>query len=189
MSIPSRAAALLLAVIFTGGCASLQPAADVPAKLEPGASEAQALTSRARGVQIYECRAAKDQTGYAWAFVAPEAELFDASGTRKIGRHYAGPHWEAADGSTVAGTTRQSANAPVDGAIPWLLLSAKSVGAEGSFSKFTSVQRIHTAGGAAPTGGCSEAEAGKQARVVYTADYVFFAPRRGSPDSGIGFGY
>jgi hypothetical protein len=60
------------------------------------------------------------------------------------------------------------------GAIPWLLLGAKSVGPDGSFSKVTSIQRVNTTGGAAPTSGCSKATAGTPARVPYTADYYFF---------------
>jgi hypothetical protein len=40
-----------------------------------------------------------------WAFVAPEAELFDAQ-RRPVGKHYAGPKWERADGSKVAGTVK-----------------------------------------------------------------------------------
>ncbi len=65
------------------------------------ANQTLALTLDARGVQIYECRAvAGDPAKYEWAFKAPEADLFDAQG-RKVGRHYAGPTWELADGSKV----------------------------------------------------------------------------------------
>jgi hypothetical protein len=127
----------------------------------------------ARGVQVYECRAKKDRSGYEWAFVAPEAELFDVRGNR-IGRHYSGPHWEAADGSKVSAALKERSDAPVADAIPWLLLSAKSVGPEGSFSNVTSIQRVNTAGGVAPKEGCSEASAGKAARIAYTADYYLF---------------
>ena len=59
-------------------------------------------------------------------------------------------------------------------AIPWLLLAAKSVGSEGSFSKVTSVQRVNTVGGLAPKAGCSQAAVGTPARIGYTADYYFF---------------
>ena len=103
----------------------------------------------------------------------PEAELFDAHGKR-IGRHYAGPHWEATDGSKILGTVKERAEAPVPDAIPWLLLAAKSVGPEGSFSKVTSIQRVNTVGGVAPKAGCTQAQAGTAARIDYTADYYFF---------------
>jgi hypothetical protein len=146
----------------------------VPDKLKPGANESLAMIAHAKGVQIYECRASKDQPGnYEWAFVAPEADLFDAGGNR-IGRHYAGPHWESTDGSKILGAVKERADAPAADAIPWLLLSAKSVGAEGAFSKVTSVQRVSTVGGMAPKAGCSQAAAGTPARINYTADYYFF---------------
>jgi hypothetical protein len=108
--------------------------------------------------------------------VAPEADLFDARGHR-TGRHYAGPHWESTDGSKILGTVKERADAPVADAIPWLLLAAKSVGPEGSFSKITSIQRVNTVGGVAPRAGCSQATAGAPARINYTADYYFFTAR------------
>jgi hypothetical protein len=113
---------------------------------------------------------------YEWAFVAPEADLFDGRG-RKVGRHYAGPHWEAVDGSKILGMVRERVDAPVAGAIPWLLLTAKSVGPDGAFSRITSVQRVNTRGGAPPTTDCSQATAGTPARIEYTADYDFFTAR------------
>ena len=119
-------------------------------------------------MQIYECRDRK------WSFVAPEAELWDSHG-RKIGSHYAGPVWELADGSKVVGAVKQRADAPAAGAIPWLLLGAKSVGNEGGFSKVTSIQRVSTVGGTAPAGGCEQQ--GAEARVYYSADYYFFTSK------------
>src|SRR6202008_2724050 len=110
-----RLAATWLA-IAAAGCATPATTVSVPEALKPGANESLAMVVAAKGVQIYECRAGQ------WAFVAPEAELFDASG-RKIGRHYAGPQWESADGSRIAGTVKARADAPVPGAIPWLLLA------------------------------------------------------------------
>jgi hypothetical protein len=149
----------------------------VPDRLEPGGNETLAMIVPAKGVQIYECRVRKDQVGeYEWVFVAPEADLFDARGNR-IGRHYAGPQWESTDGSKILGTVKERADAPVADAIPWLLLSAKSVGSEGSFSKVTSIQRVNTVGGVAPKAGCSQAAAGKPARINYTADYYFFTAK------------
>jgi hypothetical protein len=118
-------------------------------------------------------RARKDRAGYEWAFVAPEADLFDTRGNR-VGRHYAGPHWEAADGSKVVGAVKKRADATAADAIPWLLLTAKPVGSQGSFSNVASIQRVNTVGGVAPKAGCSQTEAGKAARVNYTADYYFF---------------
>ncbi|MFO1204485.1 MAG: DUF3455 domain-containing protein [Burkholderiales bacterium] len=174
MSHPLTLAALATALIVA--CAA-SPAVKVPEKLQPGANESLSMIVPAKGVQIYECRARKDQAGaYEWVFVAPEAELFDQHGTR-IGRHYAGPHWESTDGSRILGAVRERVDAPVAEAIPWLLLSAKSVGPAGAFSKVTSIQRVSTAGGVAPKTGCSEATVATSARIPYTADYYFFVPR------------
>ncbi len=167
--------AILLALCL-GGCAgfdSSRARVKVPHKLQPGVSESMAIVVPAKGVQIYECRAKKDQQGvYEWAFVGPEAELFDLRGNR-IGRHYAGPHWESADSSRIVGTLKERADAPVADWIPWLLLAAKSVGPEGAFSKVTNIQRVNTVGGVAPRADCSQAALGTPARVDYTADYYF----------------
>ena len=149
MSKTPKVTAFLLTFLVAAcaACASPQPPTSmvrVPDKLKPGASESLAMIVPAKGVQIYECRARKDQVGeYEWAFVAPEADLFDARGNR-IGRHYAGPHWESTDGSKILGTVKERADAPVADAIPWLLLATKSVGSEGSFSKVTGIQRVNT---------------------------------------------
>ena len=166
---PRYIAALLAAAVLAAGCAT--PA---PRQLHP-AGETQAFTLPAIGVQIYECRARAGAPGqYEWAFVAPDADLFDRGGKR-AGRHYAGPHWEAADGSKVVASVRERMDAPVPDAIAWLLLSARPAGGpEGAFSKVTSIQRLNTVGGSAPESGCAQATAGTQARVYYTADYVLF---------------
>jgi hypothetical protein len=174
----SAFAALAVAAL-AAACASPQPyvpAPAIPDKLQPAANEALAIVAAARGVQIYACRAKADGSGYEWAFVAPEADLFDARGQR-IGHHFAGPRWESNDGSRIVGTTRERADAPAAGAIPWLLLDAKPEGAAGAFSAYTRVQRVNTVGGVAPSGGCDASTAGTTARMDYLADYRFFAPR------------
>jgi hypothetical protein len=160
-------------VLLLAGCATSASFAEnlktIPENLRPSAAESLKRIISAKGVQIYECRERK------WMFVAPEADLYDERGNL-VGRHYAGPQWEATgDGSKVLGTVRSRADAPQAGAIPWLLLSARSVGGSGYFSDVTSVQRVATVGGVAPAGECSGA--GAQARVPYTADYYFFHAR------------
>ena len=158
------------AAAAVAACSSPAPAQtiDVPETLKPGANEVLAMVVAAEGVQIYECRDGS------WMFVAPKASLFDRSGKR-IGSHYAGPHWEAADGSRIVGTVKSRADAPQADALPWLLLSAKSVGPYGAFSRVTSIQRLSTRGGVAPAGGCTEP--GERARVAYSADYYLFKPK------------
>jgi len=129
----------------------------------------------ARGVQKYECRAKRDDpNGAEWAFVAPEADLFDEHG-KAAGKHYAGPTWEASDGSKIVGAVQATASAPRPDAIAWLLLSARSVGSAGRLAAVTSVQRINTAGGRAPATGCTTSVLGQSVNVRYTADYAMFS--------------
>src|ERR1700740_1851314 len=84
------------------------------------------LKALAKGVQNYECKAtAADPGKFDWTFKAPEADLTNKHG-KKIGKHYAGPTWEANDGSKVVGEVKARDDGPAATAIPWLLLSAKS---------------------------------------------------------------
>ena len=155
-------------------CAT-QPALNVPAALEPAGNESLAMVVGAKGVQIYECRAKKDVgAGHEWAFVAPEADLFDARG-RPVGTHGAGPFWQASDGSRVVGKLKAKSDAPAAGTIPWLLLTTESTGSVGAFARVTSIQRVNTAGGAAPASPCTPETNGQKARIHYTADYRLFS--------------
>jgi hypothetical protein len=175
------------------GCASsgpmLAPAAltlpAVPANLVPPAGDKQLFAHHAQGVQIYRCasvtppQAAAGDT-MAWGFVAPQAELYaTAAKAAVLGTHGAGPHWQAADGSRVTGQVKARADAPLAGAIPWLLL-ATTVGSHasekvGAMAAVTHIQRVQTVGGVAPATGCTTpAQAGQEARVPYTATYVYF---------------
>ena len=160
--------------VAIAGCASAP--VDVPANLKPGADEKKLVTLAAAGVQVYQCRAKPGAAGeYEWGFVAPEAELTDSSG-KPAGKHYAGPHWEAPDGSKVVGTVKARADAPADRAIPWLLLTTTSDGPDGAFSKVTSIQRVNTSGGVARAS-CTKDDEGHRERVRYTADYILYVPR------------
>ena len=150
---------------------------EVPAALKAPATQVLSLETQAAGVQIYECKASKDDaTQFEWVFKAPEAELFDSAG-KKIGRHYAGPTWESIDGSKVVGELKARDNGPDPKAIPWLLLSAKSTSGTGVFSQTQSIQRLYTTGGIAPAEGCTQAQAGKEARVPYKAKYYFYSAK------------
>jgi hypothetical protein len=162
---------------LVAGCATQQAAApDVPAALKPAADERYAFTWHAAGSQIYECRPG-DAGKLAWAFVAPEAELFDDRHER-VGVHGAGPHWAASDGSRVTGTVKARSDAAKPGDIPWLLLAAASAGGPGKLAAMRSVQRINTVGGTAPAQGCSvQGDTGKRFKAPYTADYVFFSAK------------
>lgn len=156
--------------LLAAACAQTPETADT---LHPGAGESLALVVPAKGVQIYECRNGKAPGAYEWAFVAPDAELYDAGG-RVIGRHGAGPYWQALDGSRVTGTVKAKLDAPDAGAVAWLLLGTRSTGPAGAFSGVTSIQRVNTVGGVAPSTPCTKDTAGTRARVQYAADYRFF---------------
>lgn len=149
--------------------------AGVPSVIAP--QKAAKLRERvyARGVQVYECLAVgQGRESASWAFVGPDAILFDDAGTR-IGTHGAGPHWQALDNSRVEGKVEARTDAPRAGDIPWLGLSARSTGPAGRFADVTWIQRVNTQGGSAPQRPCSPAEVGSFERVPYTADYLLFA--------------
>jgi hypothetical protein len=167
--------AALLACFTTANAGTIP---GVPETLKVPATQVLSLETQATGVQIYECKANKDDpTKFELVFKAPEAELFDSDG-KKIGRHYAGPTWEANDGSKVVGEVKAKDNGPDPNAIPWLLLSAKSTSGDGVFSQTQSIQRLHTVGGKAPEEGCNQAQVGKETRVPYKAKYYFYIARK-----------
>ena len=166
-------------IAILAGCATsnVGTMSGVPQPLKVPATQVLSLETQGTGVQIYECKASKDDSmRFEWAFIAPEAELFDSAGKR-VGRHYAGPTWEANDGSKVVGEVRGRYNGPDPNAIPWLLLTAKSTSGNGVFGQTQSIQRVHTVGGKAPEEGCNQTQVGKEARVPYTAEYYFYTER------------
>jgi len=169
--------AALAAVLASCPTPNLAAAPDIPEQLRVPAGGVLSLETHATGVQIYECRAGKDDpTRFAWMFKAPEAELFNSAG-KEIAKHYAGPTWEANDGSKVLGELVARDSGPSPTAIPWLLLSAKSTAGTGIFSQTQFIQRLHTVGGTAPAQGCHRSQVGKEVRVPYTADYLFYAAK------------
>jgi len=95
-----------------------------------------AFRAYAEGYQVYRW------TGTGWAFVGPEAILFDNDG-EVVGIHYAGPTWESLSGSKVRAVVSERCTPDPD-AIPWLLLD--SVGSEGPgiFHRVTQIQRLYT---------------------------------------------
>jgi hypothetical protein len=148
---------------------------DIPAnvRVPPGAVLARQV--HATGVQIYRCSADKsDAARFSWALIRPEADLIDRAG-HKMGKHYGGPTWEAGDGSRVTGEVVARADSPDPKSVAWLLLRANSAGGNGVFGGVRFIQRLRTAGGAAPAAGCDAASAGNEARVPYAAEYWFYA--------------
>jgi hypothetical protein len=150
-------------------------AQQVPKELQPPANEELLLQVHARGDQIYICKG--DGAQFGWMLKAPEAQLVDKTG-KPFGNHFAGPSWEANDGSSVTGKAVANAPSPEADSIPWLLVAVASHSGEGVLTRVTSIQRINTKGGKAPASGCDAAHAGQEMRAPYSADYVFFALAR-----------
>lgn len=175
LRLAALAAATLLAACASTGPKPTPPTVVIPGSLGAPAGESLVRTLWADGVQIYECRKAADATFPEWMFVAPEARLVDANGVL-VGRHYAGPTWEATDGSQVVGAVKAKLDSPDPHSIAWLMLQTHSTGKPGLFAKVTTIQRVATQGGIAPPTGCGTATIGKQERVHYTAQYAQYAP-------------
>jgi Protein of unknown function (DUF3455) len=159
-------APILTAVAMGLALAPVPTAAQVPATLAaPGLTTA--ATLHAEGAQIYECKA--DANGkLAWQFREPIATLLRGSET--VGRHYAGPTWEADDGSAVIGKAVANVPGTSPNDIPWLKLEVVMSRGSGLFSGVSVVQRINTHGGVV-NGFCEQA--GDYYGVAYSADYVF----------------
>ena len=124
------------------------------------------LSVHAEGAQVYECKAGLDGK-LAWAFREPIATLLSEGKT--IGRHYAGPNWELADGSAVTGKAVGNAPGATAADIPWLKLDVTTHRGSGVLAPVTTVQRINTQGGKLD-GACDKA--GEFRSVPYSADYV-----------------
>jgi uncharacterized protein DUF3455 len=161
---PARPAAP--AALSTADCPD-----NVPAALKPAPDQRLWQNFTGVGFQIYQCAAGG--SGAAWVFQAPQADLLNEGG-EVVGSHYAGPTWQALDGSTVVGRKIAAAPSPDPNAIPWLLLIAVSHDGDGRFTDVTTIQRLNTSGGKAPTTGCDPAHIGDVARVPYEAGYFFY---------------
>jgi hypothetical protein len=168
------------ATLFLGACAGMPDMradmvdnAALPAAVRVPAGETQKLRTMAAGEITYECREKKDAAGqHEWAFVGPVASLKDGSG-KVVGKYYAGPTWEAMDGSKV--TAKQVAVAPnLPGSIPLQLVKADPATGMGAMQGVTYIQRLKTQGGVAPATACAAGNVGAKQQVAYQADYVFY---------------
>jgi uncharacterized protein DUF3455 len=119
----------------------------------------------ADGVQIYQWN------GTSWAFQGPSATLYsDANHTARVGTHYAGPTWESNTGGYIVGRLHTPCEVGSSD-IPWLLLDGiRNVG-PGIFQDVTSIQRVNTVGGRAPS---APGTTGEIRNVPYTAEYYFY---------------
>ncbi len=163
----------------------------VPSNLEVQDGSQPFLIGHAVGTQNYSCL--PSGKGYAWTLYGPQATLFNDA-AEQLMTHFLSPNpieggvprptWQdsrdtsSAWGAAVATSTDPNYVAP--GAIPWLLL--RVVGTQSGplpnsdrLVGTTFIQRVNTAGGVAPSTGCSKAgDVGKKALVAYSTDYVFY---------------
>ena len=156
--------------------AALSEPANIAAVLRASPNEVPAFVLNGNGVYIYQCRQSLlGSNAYEWAFVAPDATLYD--GSRSAARHATVGLFESlSDRSSLSGVVRTSQAAGVQN-LPWILMRAQPLAETGMFAGVTSVQRVNTVGGAAPTGGCGPDNIGEESRVAYQADYYFYKPR------------
>jgi hypothetical protein len=142
-------------------------AAEVPEAIAVR-GEKPVATFHAEGAQVYEC--APDASGkLVWTFREPIATL--VLNGKTVGRHYAGPSWEMADGSTVTAKVAGHSPGASPHDIPLLKLDVTERRGPGQLSAISAIQRLNTRGGVAE-GTCPAA--GAFLSVPYSADYAFF---------------
>ena len=125
------------------------------------------VTVHAIGAQVYECKNSDGKL--AWQFREPIATLVIDGKT--VGRHFAGPAWEMADGSAVSAKVSAQAPGATTNDIPLLRLDVAARHGSGLLSGITTVQRLNTRGGRADEA-CNSP--GAFLSVPYSADYAFY---------------
>jgi hypothetical protein len=165
----SRRALAALAILTLQGQTPLPKASELHDP--PGYKVLVKLRTQPTSVQIYTCKATGG--GYAWSGSDPDAIVTNAEHKLTI-HHYKGPVWEATDGSIIRGSNARHWRAAQEKAVDWLELTG--TGGTRQFAKVLLIHRIDTAGGVPPTQGCDEAHNLEQARVPYSATYVFYVP-------------
>jgi hypothetical protein len=160
---------------------------EVPAALEVPDGYKVSFRALAEGVQIYTATVSPTNPSVlVWTFTGPQAVLFDFDGGI-VGSHYAYagptmPGWESSSGSLVV-AQRTVPPVTVDpNAIPWLRLDAIAAGGPGVFKNTAFIQRVNTTGGLAPA--TPPTQVGQEARVPYTAEYVFYRAEHGRSNPG-----
>lgn len=170
--------------ILLCACASLAAGAalgadlqfpDVAPQLAVPNGQVLLLKAFATGSQNYVC--ADGKSGLEWTFKGPQAALSDEAG-REIGKHYAGPTWEATDGSKVVGRPVAAIESDSRAAIAHLLLVATETSGRGVFAGVTNIQRLNTTGGLPPSEPCRPEQLGRLVQSPYTATYYFYGPAK-----------
>jgi hypothetical protein len=144
--------------------------AHVPEEINPPEDVTLELALSASGAQRYACTA-KPGGAPAWDPEGPHAVL--NVGSKLAAIHFAGPSWQALDGSLLKGTKLTGADGPDKSAAQWLLLSGTPTG-DGVFSKVTHIQRLDTVGGKSPEAVCDAEHVGNKALSAYKANYFFY---------------
>jgi hypothetical protein len=143
---------------------------ETPANTQP------VLMLSAKGDQIYTVTTGPDGKPQ-WSAATPDARLYDDAG-KQVGTHGKGPSWTLTDGGAITAQLPPAKKAvPDPAAVPWLELNAKPGSATGSLKDVTVIQRTSTTGGVPNPADLTPANAGKEFRVPYTAQYLFFRPK------------
>jgi hypothetical protein len=175
------------------------PRPQVPDLLEVEDGNEVFLIGHGVGTQNYVCATSTTSlTGFAFSLFTPQATLLDDAGDQLITHFFSpntDPHVQPPEFGTIRVTwedsrdtsrvwaflVQQSSDKKFvrKDAVAWLLLkeSGVAVGPTGGdrLTKTTFIQRINTAGGLAPTTGCSTfGDVGRRAFVPYSADYIFY---------------
>ena len=201
LAVPTAlAAAVTMALALPASADQVRPP-PVPGTIAVEAGNKAFLVGHAVGTQDYVCLPSGN--GVAFSLFTPEAVLFNDDG-KQLTTHFFSPNpfeantnpalfatgpiratWQhSRDSSSVWGQVKPG-NSSTDSrfvaanAIPWLLVtvvgSQEGLNGGDTLTETTFIQRLNTAGGVAPSTGCSTlADVGHLAFVPYTADYFFF---------------
>jgi len=140
----------------------------------PGPGFVPASAYLAHGTQTYTCTTVGE---WPTSGSVPEATLVRLGRPGDTVHHYAGPRWEAKDGSILHGVLPPRRQVAKSGTISWLLLDVTHEGSPGALTPVTNVSRILTSGGLPPSGACVP---GSTTSPKYRAVYVFWVPARRS---------
>jgi hypothetical protein len=129
------------------------------------------LQADGRGTQKYACPVSATSNAVPHAILRVGRHEGDL-----VAIHFAGPTWEALDGSSVVGDAAKAKHftAPDPDGVDWLLLPAKSTTGNGAFSRVSFIQRLFTDGGKPPAAGCQPGQT--EVLVEYSAQYFFYVP-------------
>jgi Protein of unknown function (DUF3455) len=189
------ATVIAIALPHAARAENIQPPA-VPPNLVIDAAFEPFFIGHATGTQNYVCL--PQGTAFNYVLFTPEATLFSEAGKQQT-THFFSPNpfepgspiratWQhsrdtsAVWAKVVPGDASTDEHFVAKGAVAWLKLTVvgakegPSGGEALSGAKF--IHRVNTAGGVAPSTGCSSsADVGRTAFMPYTADYIFYKDR------------